>query len=255
MRMDAQQRLQHVFDDGEYRDRAGPRGGARPTQVPRRQALHRPPQDRQGRHRPEDAVLVGEGLPGGPGRGRRGAGLPLHGAARSAWRPARRVITGMLRAVEKRAPFILFAASGGARMQEGILSLMQMPRTTIAVQMLREARLPYIVVLTDPDHRRRHRLLRHAGRRAHRRARRAHLLRRPARHPADHPRAAARGLPEGRVPAGARHGRHGRASPPAARDAGAAVPAAQRRHRSACARAALTPPRTTAISTAAPSSR
>jgi acetyl-CoA carboxylase carboxyl transferase subunit beta len=60
------------------------------------------------------------------------------------------VITGMLRAVDKRVPFVLFAASGGARMQEGILSLMQMPRTTIAVQRLRQARLPYIVVLTDP---------------------------------------------------------------------------------------------------------
>ena len=56
----------------------------------------------------------------------------------------------MLRAVELGAPFILFAASGGARMQEGILSLMQMPRTTIAIQRLREAKLPYIVVLTDP---------------------------------------------------------------------------------------------------------
>ncbi len=60
------------------------------------------------------------------------------------------VIAGMMRAVEKHTPFVLFAASGGARMQEGILSLMQMPRTTIAVQMLREARLPYLVVLTDP---------------------------------------------------------------------------------------------------------
>ncbi len=60
------------------------------------------------------------------------------------------VITGMLYALEKRTPFILFAASGGARMQEGILSLMQMPRTTIAVQKLRDAGLPYIVVLTDP---------------------------------------------------------------------------------------------------------
>jgi acetyl-CoA carboxylase carboxyl transferase subunit beta len=50
---------------------------------------------------------------------------------------------------EKRA-FILFVASGGARMQEGILSLMQMPRATICVDMLREAGLPYIVVLTDP---------------------------------------------------------------------------------------------------------
>jgi len=60
------------------------------------------------------------------------------------------VVTGMLHAVETKTPFILFAASGGARMQEGILSLMQMPRTTIAIQALRKARLPYIVVLTDP---------------------------------------------------------------------------------------------------------
>jgi acetyl-CoA carboxylase carboxyl transferase subunit beta len=52
--------------------------------------------------------------------------------------------------VQKSTPFILFAASGGARMQEGILSLMQMPRTTIAVQSLRAARKPYIVVLTNP---------------------------------------------------------------------------------------------------------
>jgi acetyl-CoA carboxylase carboxyl transferase subunit beta len=60
------------------------------------------------------------------------------------------IITGMMRAVERRMPFIIFTASGGARMQEGIFSLMQMPRTTIAVQSLREARLPYIVVLTNP---------------------------------------------------------------------------------------------------------
>jgi acetyl-CoA carboxylase carboxyl transferase subunit beta len=53
-------------------------------------------------------------------------------------------------AIAKSAPLIVFTASGGARMQEGILSLMQMPRTTIAVQMMREAALPYIVVLTHP---------------------------------------------------------------------------------------------------------
>ncbi len=53
-------------------------------------------------------------------------------------------------AVARRAPLIVFAASGGARMQEGILSLMQMPRTTLAVQMVKEARLPYLVVLTNP---------------------------------------------------------------------------------------------------------
>ncbi|MEM9810211.1 MAG: acetyl-CoA carboxylase, carboxyltransferase subunit beta [Pseudomonadota bacterium] len=53
-------------------------------------------------------------------------------------------------AVEKRAALIVITASGGARMQEGILSLMQMPRSTIAVQMVREAGLPYIVILTNP---------------------------------------------------------------------------------------------------------
>ncbi len=53
-------------------------------------------------------------------------------------------------AVEASAPLIVFPSSGGARMQEGILSLMQMPRTTIAVEMVKEAGLPYIVVLTDP---------------------------------------------------------------------------------------------------------
>jgi acetyl-CoA carboxylase carboxyl transferase subunit beta len=60
------------------------------------------------------------------------------------------VIKGLETAVDKGTPFILFAASGGARMQEGILSLMQMPRTTVAVQRMREAREPYIVVLTNP---------------------------------------------------------------------------------------------------------
>ncbi len=60
------------------------------------------------------------------------------------------IIAAAEEAVRLKRPLILFSAAGGARMQEGILSLMQMPRSTIAVQMLREARLPYIVVLTHP---------------------------------------------------------------------------------------------------------
>lgn len=62
------------------------------------------------------------------------------------------LVIAMERAVEERRPFILFVSSGGARMQEGILSLMQMPRVTIGVDMLRDAGLPYIVVLTDPTY-------------------------------------------------------------------------------------------------------
>lgn len=60
------------------------------------------------------------------------------------------IIAGAERAVKLKRPFVLFSAAGGARMQEGILGLMQMPRTTIAVEMLKEAGLPYVVVLTHP---------------------------------------------------------------------------------------------------------
>ncbi len=60
------------------------------------------------------------------------------------------ILAGVRRAIHLKCPFILFAAAGGARMQESILSLMQMPRSTVAIQLLREANLPYIVILTNP---------------------------------------------------------------------------------------------------------
>jgi acetyl-CoA carboxylase carboxyl transferase subunit beta len=59
-------------------------------------------------------------------------------------------VAGVRQAIKDRAPYVIFTAAGGARMQEGILSLMQMPKTTVALAELREAGLPYIVVLTDP---------------------------------------------------------------------------------------------------------
>ncbi len=59
-------------------------------------------------------------------------------------------VEAIKKAIELSAPYIIFTAAGGARMQEGILSLMQMPRSTAAISMLRDAGLPYVVVLTDP---------------------------------------------------------------------------------------------------------
>ena len=149
MRMTAQQRLQSLFDSGEY------------VTVPVQEVAHDPLKFRDGRKYAErlkttkaetdldDAVVVAEGALEGQEivaavQDFRFMAGSLGMAAGEA------VVTGMLRAVDKSVPFILVAASGGARMQEGILSLMQMPRTTIAVQKLREARLPYLVVLTDP---------------------------------------------------------------------------------------------------------
>src|SRR5689334_11341259 len=149
MRMGAQQRLQHLFDDGHY------------ERVPVGTVAQDPLKFRDGRRYTDrlktaksdteldDAILVGEGnLEASPVVAAAQDFRFMAGSLGMAAGEA--VIAGMLRAVEHRAPFILFAASGGARMQEGILSLMQMPRTTIAVQKLREARLPYLVVLTDP---------------------------------------------------------------------------------------------------------
>jgi acetyl-CoA carboxylase carboxyl transferase subunit beta len=60
------------------------------------------------------------------------------------------IVKAFERAIAEKCPLVMFPASGGARMQEGILSLMQLPRTTVALNMLKEAGLPYIVVLTNP---------------------------------------------------------------------------------------------------------
>ena len=60
------------------------------------------------------------------------------------------IIKGVKKAIEKKCPFVMFTSSGGARMQEGIISLMQMPRTVAAVELLNQNKIPYIVVLTEP---------------------------------------------------------------------------------------------------------
>ena len=60
------------------------------------------------------------------------------------------IVKGAQTALEKKCPFVIFTSSGGARMQEGIISLMQMPRTVAAVEVLNQNKIPYIVVLTEP---------------------------------------------------------------------------------------------------------
>ena len=60
------------------------------------------------------------------------------------------IIAGVNNCIKFKTPFVMFAAAGGARMQESILSLMQMPRSTVAIESLKEAQLPYVVVLTNP---------------------------------------------------------------------------------------------------------
>jgi acetyl-CoA carboxylase carboxyl transferase subunit beta len=148
-RISADQRLKHVLDGRSYTRLPSPAVPVDPLKFRDGRRYTDRLKDSKAATGLDDAVLLAEGRLGGQpvvvaAQDFRFMGGSLGMAAGEA------IITGMLHAVAKGQPFILFAASGGARMQEGILSLMQMPRTTIAVQKLREARLPYIVVLTDP---------------------------------------------------------------------------------------------------------
>jgi len=149
MRMGARARLTALFDGGAFEMVPVPAVPQDPLKFRDGRKYTERLKDAKAKTGQEDAVLIGEG---------KLDGQPMTAAAQDfdfmggslGMAAGEAVITGLTRALEKGTPFILFAASGGARMQEGILSLMQMPRTTIAVQRLREAGLPYIVVLTDP---------------------------------------------------------------------------------------------------------
>jgi len=149
MRMSAAARLKALFDDGEFEDIGVPDVAADPLKFRDERRYSERLKDARTKTGLEDAVKLGfgrlEGLPVTAGvQDFDFLGGSLGMAAGEA------VITGLETAVKRGTPFILFAASGGARMQEGILSLMQLPRTTVAVQELREAKKPYIVVLTNP---------------------------------------------------------------------------------------------------------
>ena len=149
MQMCAPDRLRHLFDDGDFRKVEVAAVPQDPLKFRDSRRYTDRLKDAKAKSELEDAVLVGEGKL--DGQDVVAAAQDFRFMAGSLGMAAgEAIITGMLRAAEKKAPFILFAASGGARMQEGIMSLMQMPRTTIAVQRLRDERLPYIVVLTDP---------------------------------------------------------------------------------------------------------
>jgi acetyl-CoA carboxylase carboxyl transferase subunit beta len=149
MRVSAPARLKSLFDNGEYETLPLPEVPIDPLKFRDERRYTDRLKDARGKTGLTDALLAGSGHLEGQ---RIVAAVQdfdfLGGSLGTA--AGEGVIAAMRAAVKRETPFILFAASGGARMQEGILSLMQMPRTTVAVQELREAKLPYIVVLTHP---------------------------------------------------------------------------------------------------------
>jgi acetyl-CoA carboxylase carboxyl transferase subunit beta len=149
MRMGAVARLKSIFDNETWFDVALPDVAADPLKFRDERKYADRIRDARTKTGMNDALKVGYG---------RVEGTPAVVAVQDfdfmggslGMAAGEAIVTGLELALEKKSPFIMFAASGGARMQEGILSLMQMPRTTVAIQLLREAKLPYIVVLTNP---------------------------------------------------------------------------------------------------------
>jgi acetyl-CoA carboxylase carboxyl transferase subunit beta len=149
MRMPAKKRLETLFDGGAYETIALPTVTVDPLKFRDEKRYVDRLKDAKTKTGAEDAIHAGLGKLDGRVTVAAVQDFEFMGGSLG-MAAGEGLVASMMTAVHKKAPYILFASSGGARMQEGILSLMQMPRTTVAVQALREERLPYIVVLTNP---------------------------------------------------------------------------------------------------------
>ncbi|KAA6205498.1 MAG: acetyl-CoA carboxylase carboxyltransferase subunit beta [Candidatus Tokpelaia sp.] len=149
MRIAAKDRLKYFFDDGKYELLENPKTAADPLKFRDEKRYIERLKDYRNRTGQDDAILNARGMI---------EGLPVMATLQDfafmggslGMAAGEAIVTGFKTAIAEKRPLILFTASGGARMQEGILSLMQMPKTTVAVEMMKEAGLPYIVVLTNP---------------------------------------------------------------------------------------------------------
>ena len=149
MKMPAKARLADLFDNGEYEALPQPKVAQDPLKFRDSKKYTDRLKDSRIKTEQEDTILAGVGKV-------RGVKLVavvhefnfMGGSLGIAAGEA--IVKAFERAISEKCPLVMFPASGGARMQEGILSLMQLPRTTVAVDMLKEAGQPYIVVLTNP---------------------------------------------------------------------------------------------------------
>jgi len=149
LRVTAADRLRLTFDEGKWLDIALPEVAADPLRFRDEKRYIDRLKDARAKTGAADAFKIGYG---------RVRGLPMTVAVQDfhfmggtvGMAAGEAFIKGAETAIEKKTPYVVFAASGGMRMQEGILSLMQMPRATIMVRRLRAEGLPYFVVLTNP---------------------------------------------------------------------------------------------------------
>lgn len=149
MRMEVTERLGMLFDNGQYQAADLPKTRPDPLKFKDRKKYADRLKEAQALSGRKDAIVVAQGMIGGEVAVIAAFDFSFMGGSMGV-----AVGDGLLMAsrlaVMLKAPLIVIPSSGGARMQEGLLSLMQMPRSVIAVEQVKEARLPYIVLLTDP---------------------------------------------------------------------------------------------------------
>ena len=143
------ERLDTMFDNGNYDIADLPKTVHDPLKFKDRKKYSDRLKENRAKTGRDDAIVVAHGLMGGHKAVVAAFDFAFLGGSMGG-AVGDGILTAARIAVKEGAPLIAIPASGGARMQEGALSLMQMPRTTIAVQQVKEAGLPYIVLLTDP---------------------------------------------------------------------------------------------------------
>jgi acetyl-CoA carboxylase carboxyl transferase subunit beta len=149
MRMGVNERLGMLFDGGAYKTAELPKIAVDPLKFKDRKKYIDRLKDAQQATGRKDGIVVAHGTIGGQNAVVAAFDFSFMGGSMGAG-VGEGLVTAANLAVEKKAALIAVPASGGARMQEGIISLMQMPRSVVAVEEVKEARLPYIVILTDP---------------------------------------------------------------------------------------------------------
>ncbi|MFY9287845.1 MAG: acetyl-CoA carboxylase, carboxyltransferase subunit beta [Alphaproteobacteria bacterium] len=149
LKLGAQRRLETLFDEGKFRVVDVPKVLVDPLKFRDQKKYADRLKDARNKTGRDDAIVVGEGVMGGVKTVVAAFDFSFMGGSMGMG-VGEAIITAARRAVTTKSSLIIFPASGGARMQEGALSLMQMPRTIIAVDEVKSAGLPYIVVLTDP---------------------------------------------------------------------------------------------------------
>ncbi|MBV6631810.1 MAG: acetyl-CoA carboxylase, carboxyltransferase subunit beta [Alphaproteobacteria bacterium] len=149
MRLRAEERLEMVFDDGEYERIELPKNPVDPLKFRDNKRYVDRLRDAQSKTGQDDAIAVAHGSIGGNNAVVAAFDFAFMGGSMGIG-VGEGIVAAAKLAVAQDAALIVIPASGGARMQEGILSLMQMPRTVVATQQVKEAGLPYIVVFSDP---------------------------------------------------------------------------------------------------------